>query len=205
MANASAVIYGTAQLYSTPFGTANNFPVATINYGTAWGTPTPQALPWETRGYTQDGISLNMTVDRDTIIADQVLDPLFRPITGRDVMISTNLLEMTAANLNLGLGQGTVTTVAPVGPTTPARGYDQWSLTANVTDQYNSWGLDAEQPENGEPFRAIVWKGLSSGGLETSFGNRASAGLIPVEITAIPDDSVQPTRIFTLRDYVPAL
>lgn len=204
MAVSAAVIYGNALLYSTPHDADNAFPAATVDYGTAWGTPAgPPAQPaaWEERGYTQDGINLNMTVDRDEIGADQVLDPLFRPITGRDVMISTNLIEMTAANLNLGLGQGTVTTTAPgVG----TRGYDEFDLTATVSDQYNSWGIDAEQPADGEPFRAIIWKGLASGGVDTSFGNRSTAAQIGIEMTALPDDSVSPTRIMTIRDYVPA-
>ena len=202
MANSDAVIFGTALLYSTPHGEKNAFPEDTVNYGGDWGTPTDQEAAWEARGYTNDGIGLSMSVDREEINADQVLDPLFRPITGRDITISTTLIEMTADNLNLGLGQGAVTTTAPGAGT---RGYDQWDVTANVTDQYNSWGIDVEKPADGEPIRGIVWKGLSTGSLDTTFGNRSAAAGIPIEITALPDDTGETTRIFTLRDYVAAL
>jgi len=201
MANSAAVIYGNALLYSTPHDEDNDFPEATVDYGQPWATPGDQPAAWEARGYTQDGINLSMTVDRDEIGADQVLDPLFRPVTGRDVSISTNLIEMTAANLQLGLGQGKVTTTAPGAG---ARGFDEFNLEATVTDDYNSWGIDVEQPADGEPFRAIVWKGLATGGVDTTFGNRSAAAQIGIEVAALPDDSVSPTRILTIRDYVPA-
>jgi hypothetical protein len=203
MANSSAVIYGEALLYTTPHHEKNDFPDAdTINYGTDWGTPPDQPLAWRNLGYTQDGINLGMTVDRDTIGADQVLDPLFRPITGRDVTISSNLIEFTGANLQFGLGQGEISD-EPAGPS--ERGYTEFDLTASVSDRFDSIGIDVQQPADGEPLRAIMWKGLASGGVDATFGNRATAAQIPVEFMAVPDDSTTPTRIFTLRDYIPAL
>lgn len=202
MANSQAVIYGEALLYATSHHEDVEFPDDTVNYGGDWGSPGSQPDPWRNLGYTQEGINLGMTVDRDTIGADQVLDPLFRPITGRDVTIGTNLIEFTAANLQFGLGQGEITQ-EPAG--VGERGYTEFDLTASVVDTFVSVGLDVQKPADGEPMRGIVWKGLATGGVDASFGDRASAAQIPVEIMAVPDDSVQPTRIFTLRDYIPAL
>lgn len=197
MADSSAVLFGNALLYVAPYDDtgAQDFPADTVDYGTTWGAPFDEV------GYTQEGINLNMSTTRGEIVADQVLDPLFRPVTGRSVSVAANLIEITAGNLALGLGQGDTTTTAPGAGT---RGYDEYTLESTVTDDYRTWGIDAEQPADGEPFRVIVWKGLAAGNLSTAFGQRATAARIPVEIQALPDDSVTPARILSIRDYVPA-
>ncbi len=195
MSDASAVLFGVADLYVAPYLDTNDFPADTVDFGTVWGAP------YDGVGYTQEGISFNLSVDRGEIPADQVLDPLFRPITGRTITLGANLIEFTPGNLKLGLGQGAVDTVAPGAG---ARGYDEYEVTANVTDEYNAWGVDAQQPADGEPFRLIAWKGLATGGLAATLGQRATAARIPVEVTALPDDSVTPARILTMRKYIAA-
>jgi len=204
VADSSAVLFGVAHLYATPFDEDNAFPIdtpTTGDFGVPWTKAVGQANDWTSVGYTQEGITFNMAVERGEIPADQVLDPLFRPITGRTITLGSNLIEFTPENLKLGLGQGTVATTAP---TSGARGFDEYEVTANVSDDYRSWGIDAEQPTNGEPFRIIVWKGLATGGLQSTLGQRATAARIPIETTALPDDTATPARILTLRKYEPA-
>lgn len=205
MADSSAVLFGVAHLYAAPFDATNTFPSDTPDtgdFGKAWVKGSGQESDWQAAGYTQEGISFAMSVERGEIPADQVLDPLFRPITGRSITLGSNLIEFTPENLQLGLGQGEVTSVAPGAGT---RGYDEYSVTANVSDDYRSWGVDAEQPTDGEPFRMIVWKGLATGGLQSTLGQRATAARIPIEITALPDDSGVTDRILTIRKYAAAL
>lgn len=206
MANdASAVLFGEANLFVTPYDAENDFPVDTVgdgDFGKDWGKAAGQEGEWLGLGYTQDGINFNMAVERGEIVSDQVLDALFRPITGRTITLGSNLIEFTPGNLKLGLGQGVVTTVAAGEGT---RGYDQYAVTGSVVDDYNTWGIDAQQPADGEPFRLVAWKGLATGGLQSNLGQRATAAQIPVEVTVLPDDSVTPARILTMRKYTPAL
>lgn len=195
MADASAVLFGVANLYVAPHDDDNDFPDDTVDFGSAWGAP------YDPLGYTQEGITFTMSVERGEIVADQVLDPLFRPITGRSITLGASLIEFTPGNLKLGLGQGDVSTQAPGAS---ARGFDEYEVTADVLDAYNTWGIDAQKPADGEPFRLMVWKGLATGGLSATLGQRATAARIPVEVTALPDDGATPARILTMRSYVPA-
>ena len=126
---------------------------------------------------------------------------------GRDGGITETLLKLGIAAARLPgqprlAEQGAVTTQAAASGT---RGYDQYAVTGSVTDEYNTWGIDAQQPADGEPFRLVAWKGLATGGLQSTLGQRATAAQIPVEVTALPDDSVTPARILTMRKYTPAL
>ncbi|HBY46028.1 MAG TPA: hypothetical protein DEU95_06305 [Chloroflexi bacterium] len=204
MADATAVLFGIANLYVAEFDATNAFPIDTVgagDFGPVWTKGAGQTPVWAGVGYTQEGVAFNMSIDRGEIAADQVLDPLFRPITGRSVTLASNLIEFTPNNLKLGLGQGAVSTVAAGAST---RGYDQYAVTGNVVDAYNTWGVDAQQPDDGEPFRLIAWKGLATSSLQSTLGQRDTAARVPIEITALPDDSVSPARILTLRKYIPA-
>lgn len=201
MANSSAVLFGVADLFAVPFNANNTFPLATSpagDFGKTWGKVSPQSGDWTGVGYTQEGLTFNMSTERGEIVADQVLDPLFRPITGRSVSISGNLIEFTAGNLKLAMGQGAASTTAP---SSGVRGYDEYALTANFIDSYHTWGIDAEKPSNGQPFRILLWKGLATSALQSAVGQRDTAARIPLEITALPDDSATPARILTIRDY----
>lgn len=201
MADSNAVISGRNFLvYSTGHHADNELPANTVDWGTAWGTPGSQPAAWVDRGYTIGGLQFNANLERGEIRVDQEFDPVVRPVTARNITLSTNLAEITADNFNLASGMGTVATVAAgVG----TRGQDELTIGSSIADQYNSWGFDIQQPNN-EAFRIVVWKGVATGSPSPSFVPD-DAAQIALEVTALPDTDTTPTRIATVRDILPAL
>lgn len=195
MANANAVIAGRQFLvYSAPHAASNDLPADTVDYGDDWGSP------WVNRGYTNGGLQLSLGIERGEIRVDQEFDPVFRPITGRTVTLSTELAEMTPENLRLASGLGTIQSVAPgVG----TRGHDDLVINSDVTETFNSWGYDIRQPD-GEAFRVIVYKGLATGSPQPQF-TPDNPATIALEISALVDTSTTPARIAKIRDVLPAL
>lgn len=200
----SRVIFGEARLYSVPWNATEGaeFPLATVNAladpGEAY-----DGTNWIGRGYTQDGMGIRMSVDYEGIPADQSLDDLFRVATGRDIGLTTNLIQMTPDNFAVAFGQGEVDTEAPGEGT---RGYNEFKITSTIEERYNSWLLDARVPETGEPYRILVPKGQSIGSVEATFGNRSTAAQIPVDIAALPDNTRgDDIEVLLLREYVAAL
>lgn len=195
MANANSVISGRNFLVkSAPFATTNAIPADTVVYGADWGAP------WVDRGYTTGGLGFNMNLTRGEIRVDQEFDPVVRPITGRAITMSTSLAEMSADNIRLGSGMGTVTTVAPAAG---VRGHNDLTIDSTVTDQYNSWGFDIRQPD-GEAFRIVVYKGLATGSPSPRFAPEAAAA-IALEVSALVDTSTTPSRVALIRDVLPAI
>lgn len=201
MADANAVISGrNFKVYSTPHDADNDLPANTVDWGAAWGTPSGQAAAWVDRGYTIGGLTFNANLERGEIRVDQEFDPVVRPVTARNITLSTNLAEITADNFNLASGMGAVTTTAAGSGT---RGQDNLEIGSTIADQLNSWGFDIQQPNN-EAFRIVVWKGVASGSPSPSFVPE-DAAQIALEVTALPDTDTDPTRIATVRDILPAL
>jgi hypothetical protein len=183
-------------VYYAPYDGSNAFPDDDdIDFGEAWGAP------WVDAGYTDGGMEINISVDRAEITVDQLMEPVLRPITGRDITFSTDLAQMTVENLQLAGGLGEVATVAPGAGT---KGHDTLALDASVpTDSYNSWGFEALQ-QNGEPFRAVIWNGLAIGSPTPSFGQADTKAMVALEIAAVPDSSTSPERLAEFRNVLPA-
>jgi hypothetical protein len=195
MANANAVIAGRQFLvYSAPHAASNDLPADNVTYGSDWGEP------WVNRGYTHGGLQLSMGLERGEIRVDQEFDPVFRPITGRTITLSTELAEMTPENLRLASGLGTIQSVAPGAGT---RGHDDLVITSDVSETFNSWGYDIRQPD-GEAFRVIVYKGIATGSPQPQF-TPDNPATIALEISALVDTSTNPARIAKVRDVLPAL
>lgn len=191
--DAEAVISGRNYLvYSKTYNTTNAMPADTVDYGDAW-------TGYTDRGYTIGGLTFSMNITRGEIRVDQEFDPIVRPITGRAVTLGTQLAEMTAANLQLASGLGSVTTTAP---SSGVRGHDDLEINSNVTDTTNSWGFDILQP-NGEAFRILIYKGLATGTPAPSF-TPDNAATTALEITGLVDSSTDPARIGLVRDVLPA-
>lgn len=182
-------------VYYQPFNAANAFPADTLDYGTAWGGS------WVDAGYTDGGLEANISVDRGEITVDQLIDPILRPVTGRNVTFSTDLAQLSVALLSKAAGLGSVTTLAPGAGT---KGHDTLSISANVADDYNSWGFEAKQ-QNGEPFRGLIWKGLATGSPSPNFGQADTKATIALEISALADDSSNPARIAEFRNVLAAV
>lgn len=201
MADVNAVISGRNFLvYSTPHDADNALPDNTVDWGVAWGTPTGQAAPWVDRGYTIGGLTFNANLERGEIRVDQEFDPVVRPVTARNITLSSNLAEVTADNFQLASGMGEVTTTAAA---SGIRGEDELEIGSSIADQTNSWGFDIQQPNN-EAFRIVVWRGIASGSPSPAFVPD-DAAQIALEVTALPDTDTDPTRIATVRDILPAL
>lgn len=201
IADADAVIAGRNFLvYSVEWDDGNTIPADTIAYGTAWGTPSGQTDPWENRGYTEGGLGMSMNLTRSEIRVDQEFDPLTRPITGRNLTMSTNLAEMTPANMQLASGMGELP--AAVSPLPGVRGHQDLVIGSTLTDEYNSWGFDIRQPD-AEAFRIIAYKALAVGNPSPRFTPDAPA-TIALEVSALVDTSTDPSRVALIRDVYPA-
>ena len=196
MPNAQAVYAGrNVRLYDAPWADDLDLPANTVAWGTAWGAP------WGERGYTQEGVTTTMTIDREEIDVDQVLDPVLMPASGRNISMATNLAEFTGDNLLRGLGQGTVDTTAP-GVST--RGYTDFILDATIGEDFRGWGMDFQKPYDGEAIRQIGYRGMAVGDVEYTAGQVDDNLKVPLEVRFLPDDSVSPARIFLVRDMIPA-
>jgi hypothetical protein len=195
MADAQAVVAGRNFLVkAAPWDDTNAIPADTVVYGGAWGAP------WVDRGYTNGGIQFNMNLTRGEVRVDQEFDPITRPITGRNITMSTGFAEMTPANLQLASGMGTIDTVAAGSGT---RGHNDLIIDATLTDLYYSWGFDIRQPD-GEAFRVVIYKGLATGNPNPQF-TPENAATIALEVSALVDTSTDPSRVALVRDVIPAL
>lgn len=193
MADAEAVISGRNYLvYSKAHASGNDFPADTVDYGTAW-------TGWTDRGYTSGGIALNMGVERGEIRVDQEFFPVYNPVTNFSFQMTTELAEMTPANLQLASGLGTLTTgAAGVG----TRGYNDLEIGSTVTESFYSWGYDIRQPD-GQAFRVLIYKGQATGSPNPTF-SPDNAATIALEISALVDTSTTPSRVAAVRDVIAA-
>lgn len=197
MADVTKVVAGrNVILYSIPWASSVALPADTVAWGTTWGAG------WVDMGYTQEGIEFELSVDRAEIYVDQELDAILRPITGRGVVMRSQMAEFTPAHVKLGIGQGAVTSLAAI---TGTRGHDDYDLTSTVADQFNAWGFDILNPGDNEAIRTIGYRCLATGGLTSGFGKADDNAKIPVEVSALPDSSTTPSRILKIRDISAAL
>lgn len=188
-------------LYMVDWNSTITLPADSVDYGTAWGTPAGQTGAWVDIGYTDGGIQFTTSVDRNEIRVDQQLDPVFRLATGRDTRVTTNVAEVTPANIKRVTGQGSTTTVAAGSGT---RGHVDWDQTATITDLYQSVGCDIRQPGTTEAYRLALWKTLQLGSPQMTFSAEDKA-MVSMEMAALPDDSTSPSRIVKFRKMVAAL
>lgn len=166
-----------------------------VQYGDEWGGT------WQEVGYTQDGISFTINMDREPIEVDQELDALFLVVTGREIEFNTNMAEFSMDNLEFATGQGTVTTTAAGAGT---HGYTTYEIAGYQADKYYVVGVDILQPSNSLPMRVAAWKGLPVGSVDASFGDRASNAQIPLGIRALPDaggGTINPPRVIEIVQY----
>jgi hypothetical protein len=198
--NQAAIIAGRDfKVYRVPFSTTNIIPADTVTYGTAWGTPAGQSAAYVEVGYTVGGLHFLIEITRGEIRVDQEVDPVLRPVTGRNMNLNSNLAEFTPANIQTGAGQGTITTVAAGGG---LRGHDDLDITGVVADNYYTIGYDILHQGDGEAFRIIGWKMQPGGGVTGDITPEAAA-LVQMNMSAFPDTSTDPDRILKIRDISP--
>lgn len=188
------------KVYSTPWAAGNKLPTPAA-YGTAWGTPSGQPAAWVESGYTEGGLNFSIEIQRGEIRVDQEVDPVLRPVTGRNMQLSTNLAEFTPANIKASVGQGSLTTVAAGSGT---RGYVDLDISSDVQDNYLSVAFEIKAQGDGEAIQIVGWKTIPTGGVRGTISPTAAA-TIQLQATCFPDTSTDPARIVKMRDIAPAL
>jgi hypothetical protein len=186
--------------YSAPFDTQNALPADTVEWGTEWETVGTMPDPWTLEGYTDGGLHFGTDITRTDVTVDQSLDPVMRPATARSATMSFNLAEMTAEHVQLGSGQGDITTLAPV---TGTKGHTDLDIGSTITDVFVSLGFDIQQQDT-EPMRILGFRCQMTGTMAVDFTADAKA-MVPVEATLLPDTTVTPARVVKIRDILPAL
>jgi hypothetical protein len=81
---------------------------------------------------------------------------------------------------------------------TGTRSFDDIDFSSVITDAYYTVGYDIQQQGNGEAMRVVAWKGLPTGTPAIAVAPNAPSS-IAYDITALPDDSVSPSRILKIR------
>lgn len=185
--------------YTVAYDTLNDLPADTIDWGEDWGTAGTMPVPWALQGYTDGGLHFGTDVTRADVTVDQSLDPVMRPATARSATMSFNLAEISPAKIQLGSGQGAISTVAPGAAT---KGHNDLDIGSIITDVFNSIGFDIQMQDE-EPLRILGYKTQMTGSMAIDFTVDAKA-MVPVEATLLPDTSVTPARVAKIRDVLAA-
>jgi len=214
--NQSEVIAGRNLLvYQENWAAANAMP----NDAIWWGDPQPtgSATPgaagwggsWVELGFTRDGLRFRLNVERQDILVDQVVDPVLRIPTRRNLNMETALAQINPQNLARSTGQGTVSTTAPI-VGTPGR--SDYIVSGTIIDLYYTTGFDIlppGAPDAASPIRVVGWKGLAMADVEMQF-NVTDAARIAYNIAILPDTGdtvtpINPPRVATFRVVSKAL
>lgn len=81
---------------------------------------------------------------------------------------------------------------------TGTRSYDDLDFSSVIVDNYYTVGFDIQQFSNSEAIRVVAWKGLPTGTPAIAVAPNAPSS-IAYDISALPDDSVSPSRILKVR------
>lgn len=185
--------------YTVAYNTLNDLPADSVDWGEDWDTAGTMPVPWRLEGYTDGGLHFGTDVTRADVTVDQSLDPVMRPATARSATMSFNLAEISPAKIQLGSGQGAISTVAPGAAT---KGHNDLDIGSIITDVYNSIGFDIQMQDE-EPLRILGYKTQMTGSMAIDFTVDAKA-MVPVEATLLPDTSVTPARVAKIRDVLAA-
>lgn len=152
------------------------------------------------RGYSDGGIGFSTEQQRTGVGVDQVAAPLYYIDGELSVRMTANLAELDPDNIQLAAGVGAVTTTAPA---VGVRGQVELIVPAENSPEINSWLGDIAQPINGLPFRFLIPKGQSTGGISANV-SPTQKGLANLVVTALPDESFTPARLLVVRQVTPA-
>lgn len=198
MADTSKVLVSRdLKFYYKTYHASNRLPASTVDFDTAWGTPSGQTGAWVDGGFTQGGLGFSAEISRTDIRMDQSIDPVARPATGRTVTMSANLGEFDLDTLVVATGQGSVVTQ---NPTTAVPGYDEWSMGNTVADNHYSLGFAINHPGDDLPVEIAGWYAQPTGAESWTFGPEAAA-LTPFNVTLFPDPT-NGNRVATIRDMI---
>lgn len=154
-ATVSNLVLGSANLYAAPFGTTETGLTTLSSLSTA---PTGG---WVDLGASKDGVTLTVNQEFTELEVDQVIDVAGNRLTKRSFQISTNLAELTLANLQLAMNGGATATGTGTATFTPA-------TATNAEPTYTALVIDGVAP-GGKPRRIIVRKALSTDNVEFAY------------------------------------
>lgn len=175
------LVEGPAFLYSGAFG-------ATEPLDSAVNT-SPAASTWTGLGATDGGVKLTVDQKYNALTVDQIVDRAGSRLVSRDFLLTTNLAEVTLANLSTALNGGT--SASGSGYAT----YEPLYSTAATQPTYTAFIMDGWAPGGAFTRRVILRKGLSTAKLESSY-QRDKETYIPVEFTGhYVSNSIAPLHV----------
>lgn len=153
------------------------------------------ASPWVHVGYTDGGVTLEYDTEQQDIEVDQELDPIDTIVTRRNATLATTLAQMSAANLQLAYGGGTITSVDP--DSTPGSGdeYDQYTPPDVGEDAKVALLFDGIDEED-RPVRLIIREAKREGGSTVNFRKAEKASISVTWRALKPAATNDPTPVF---------
>jgi hypothetical protein len=177
------------------WASGNVFPADSIDYGDLETTAN-----WVEAGGTVGGLSIAFNVQRGSISIDQFTDPVLTPVSGRTITMSTNLAEITVANLDASAALGTTATTAAGSGT---KGNNRVTISDAVPDEFRSWIFEALK-QDAEPFRVLGYKTQMTGSPTVNIRPTEPAQ-IALSVGCRVDTSSSPARVLEVREIIPAL
>lgn len=170
-------------LYVAPLGATEP-----TNLITAWETVDAD---WVNLGYTDGGTAMAFNQTFEDITVDQELDPILVMQTARQINITVNAAELTAANLETAFNGGTIDT--PGGGLTTFEPPDAGDFTYVMLGWAALDGLE----------RWVFRKVLQVGNVEIARRKAPDKSMIPLSWRAVkPDSSTKPFIAILDTDYV---
>lgn len=137
---------------------------------------TPAASAWTDLGGTLGGLKLGFSQSYQTLDVDQISETPERRRTKKETTFSTQLAEVTAANLAIAIGGGAVTTGAGFAA------FDPGQDTGATLPTYGAILFDGSGP-GGKRRRVALRKVLSTANVDEEFSETAQ-NVIPVTFTS---------------------
>lgn len=188
MANPENILEGPARMFignSAYHASPDSLPADTVAFGAAWGGA------WRDVGYTtEEGVNVSFGAESAEIRSAQVRHPVYRMRTGYTDTIGATLLEATLQNIKDATGRGTITVVAPSGPTP---GHDELRLTDDPTVRYVAVGFEGVAPPNDKANpRRIIFPAVMATAT-VALANRIGAATgVPAEFTRVGGTESEP-------------
>lgn len=161
MANSRAIRVGPGWLYIAPLESTE--PTDLIS---------PWANAWTRLGYTEEGHTFSAEINVEAIEVAESLDTIRYETTGREMMVSFSMAEITARNMQIAMNGGTIT-LSGAGANQVAI-FEPPELGQEVRVMLGWEANDAKE--------RFVWRQcLSSGGVEMARQKAPDKTLLPVE------------------------
>ena len=172
------IIIGPARVLYAPVGEA--IPdETTVAYGAAWGGN------WEEIALTKTPFTMNRDISTFDAMVEQSTLPVKRAVTEEKVAFETTLAELTATNLQLGMGGTATSTPAGAGQVA----FEEVVAGGQAVLDERQWAVEGvyiDAANNKFPIRMFIWRATAVLNGELAFGKGDSSG-IPLRIDSLGD------------------